>query len=119
MNRGKVGGLATFIAGGAYLFVLISTIFGHGGPYSPWLLAAFFSVAAFLSVAVLAAVFRPETLWAFPALFSGPLVWLSTFYLWDWVGLLVFLAIIGATFLVGVAACATVRALLAARGMVP
>jgi len=121
MNRGMFGGIATLIVGGAYLVALINAIFDNspGPPHSSWVLVAVFGTVAFVSNAILAALFRPDTLWAFPALFSVPLVLLSLLYLWDWAGLLMFGGITGATFLVGVAACVIVRAVLAVRGLAP
>jgi hypothetical protein len=115
MSRGKVGGVATFIAGGAYLFVLISTIWGHGQPSAPWILVAALAAGAFLSIGVLAALFRPESWLSLPALFSAPALLMAMFYIRDWGGQMTLVLIAGATFLVGVAACGAVRVVLAVR----
>ena len=119
MRRGTLGGVASVVLGAAYMFALASDVWGHESSWPLLALVATFAAGAFLSTVVLCAWARPASLWSLPGLFSAPLLLLASSYLWDLGGMAIFLAIAAATFLVCVAGCLVVRAIVAVRHTAP
>jgi len=119
MRRDTWGGVASVVLGAVNVFALVSANWGHESSLPFPAVIGTFAAGAFLTMVVLSAWAKPIRPWSLPALFSAPMLLFASFFLRDWVALGIIVAIAGATFLVGVAACLVVRAIVAVRGRVP